>query len=269
MKGWKSLAAMAALAVVAAACGSDSPTAPRTAQKLDVDALLGQMAAGDFTQNSSAQAALSLPTASGLSRPSAASCSFDSGTQGFACAPVDAGGLHFTLTYWLYDAAGQALTTLDAAKTASIRTVSDISGTLAPSSGTTFVNSTISAHSDMTLSGLLTGTHTLNGTSNSHYDMRFDGTTQAHTVMDDTSHTANVIVPSTPSNGGYWPSAGTITSDTHFGTTSGSLPPMSFATHSVLTFQGSGKMTIALTLDGVTSTCTIDLSSKGSMSCTN
>lgn len=267
MKGWKSCAvtaALATIAVIGAACGSDSPTAPQSQTKtLDVNALLGQIAAGDLTQNSGAQAALSLPTAFGLSLPSATSCAFDASSQGFVCAPATVGGFQVALSYWLYDAAGHALQVADASKTASIRTVTDLSGSLAPPSGPGVTgSSSLTSHSDMTLSGLLSDTHTLNGTSNSHYDVSFSGTTQLRSVMDDTSHTANVMVPATATNGAYWPTAGTITSDMHVVTTSASLPAITSRTHSVLTFLGAGKVKLDLTVSGVTSTCTFDFSSR-------
>lgn len=271
---WKSLAATAAFAMIAAACGSDAPTAPKGQQALDVNTLLAQIAAGDVSQNASAQQALSLPTplgASGiLSRPDAASCAFDSTTQGFVCTPATFDGLHVTLTYWLYDAAGKPLDAPDASKTASIRAVSDVAGSLAPPSGLNTVgSSSVSAHSDMTLSGLLAASRVLNGTSNSHYDVAFDGTTQLHTIGDDTSRTVNVTVPATATNGAYWPTSGSVVSDMHWQTTSASLPPVAFGSHAVLTFEGGGKVSIAVTVAGQTSNCDIDLSGKVAAHCGN
>lgn len=268
MKGWKTLAATAALAIVAAACGSDTPTAPASqAKSLDVNGLIDQMSVGDPSRNVGAQSAFSLPTTLGLSHDSASACSYDATSQGFACAPVDIAGVHYALTYWLYDSDGHALQTADASRTASIRTVTDVTGTLnVPSTGSG-ESIGVTTHGDMTLSGLLAATRMLNGTSTSQYDVHFDGSTAVHTVIDDTSHTTNVAIPATATDGGYWPSAGTIAGDSHVVTTSGAFPPISIQSHAVLTFLGGGKMQVQMTIGGTTSTCTIDLASKLPTSC--
>ncbi len=265
MKSWKSIAAAAALAVVAAACGSDAPTAPHSSSStLDLSTVFAQMSMGNADAMPGARAATGVPFTGTAPAPSSASCAYSGATQGFTCAPATVDGIKFTLSYWLYDAAGHALDAPDASKTASVRTVTDAAGTLALAGVQSIGESiALTEHSDMTLSGLLSNGRTLNGTSASHYDISFSASTPVHSVMDDSSVTTNVVVPTNPTDGQYWPASGTIASTMHMVTTSQSLPSISMTNHILITFDGTSRVKFTLTADGGSpSTCTIDLSGK-------
>lgn len=265
MKGWKSLAATAALATFAAACGSDSPTAPQSQSKsLDLATIFSQMSMGNADAMPGARAASGIPFSGTAPVPTSASCAYSDSAQGFTCAPVTSHGITFTVSYWLYDAAGHGLSTLDATKIASVRTVTDAAGTLSLSGAASGEGIALTQHTDMTLSGILTSARTLNGKSASHYDFTFSPSTPVHSVMDDSSVTTNVVIPAQPTDGEYWPTSGTIASDMHMTTTSQSLPPVPIESHVVITFTGTSlvKFTMSSLFGGGSSTCTIDLSGK-------
>ena len=197
------------------------------------------------------------------------SCQYSASTQGFVCPPLSSNGLTISATFFLLDAAGHFQSQPDAATTAAIRTVTDVAGTSKLDQAGNSGSMTLANHQDMTLSGLLTGQHVLNGRATMHADLTLTSPAAMHAVIDQTSVTANVALPKAGGSS-PWPTSGTVTTDATTATTLSSLP-VNTTTHSVLTFNGSSTVTIAMTITtgstSFTTTCTIDLAGASAPVC--
>ena len=247
------------MAIALAGCSSSDSTGPSSGNALDLSALISEMASGSASV-ATAAAVGGLPlTATPPLVPS--SCQYSAATQGFSCGTFSSDGLTVSATFWVLDAAGHFQSQADASTTDAIRTVTDVKGTvkLDQSGGTGSM--TLDNHQDMTLSGLLAGTHVLNGTATSHSDLTLTAPSPMHAVMDGKSVTVNVTLPK-PGAANRWPMAGTITTDA---TTATQIASQSVTgtTHSVLTFNGSSTVTMTTTFSAGSSsfstTCKIDL----------
>jgi hypothetical protein len=252
-----------AASAVLAACSATSDTSPNN-RSLDISTVLAQANAGDPSSFTGVRTAWALPTSS--STPTLpTSCSFSTSDQRFDCAPVTVHGLTFTTSYYILDGSGASLTTANAAVASAVRVVNDVTGTLdAAAAGSSKI--TINKHSDVTLSGLLSGPRVLNGTSTEHDAV----TTTASTVnttaaIDLTSTTSNLVLPSSSTTN--WPQSGSITSDMNTTTTIGSLPAIQVPMHAVVTFNGTSIVTIEATVGGRAQTCRIDLTGTVGASC--
>src|SRR2546428_1209828 len=93
-------------------------------------------------------------------------------------------------SYQLLDATDTPQAAYNATTTAALRTVSDLSGILSPPGSP--LTSSLSAHGDQTISGLLTGTHTVNGTGNSSFIITSSGPT---TTVTSTSTITDLVLP--------------------------------------------------------------------------
>ena len=251
-----------ALASIAAAC-ADNSSAPSSSKSIDLSAILSQISFASGLTLAGAGASPTTRLGPSAPAPSASSCAYSAAVQGFVCPTVTSNGIAFDLTYYLYDAAGHALTSADAAPIASVRAVNDLKGTasIPPANGTSGTVS-LTDHHDMTLTGLLGDKRTLNGTTSSHHDVSLSGATTFRAVIEGASVTHNVVLPKEGSTV-PWPLSGTITSD--FTTAvSHPSPAVNTSTHSVITFTGSNMATVVSTTTTpggtITTTCTIDLS---------
>jgi hypothetical protein len=258
------------IAVAIAGCGSDGSTAPKggptSSNPLDLAPIFAQMSIGDVNAIPGTSSVLPLPASAALPVIVPSACTYSSSAGGFTCPTTTFGGLTFTFSYFLYDAAGHPQSAADATTTASVRTVIDGTGTLTISSNTVSGTVAIKDHQDMTLSGLLTPTRILNGTGATHFDVTLTGPAPLHAVTDETSTTSNVTLKAPGTSGPNWPTAGTITTDVT--TTTGTGSPITFKVHTVVTFNGTGLVTIVSTVNGgVVETCTIDLSGQTAPSC--
>src|SRR5206468_1576240 len=175
-------------------------------------------------------------------------CAYSQADQRFDCAAVTVGGLTFTTSYYVLDATGASLTTANATQAAAVRAVTDVTGTLnVAAAGSSKI--TINKHSDLTLSGLLSGPRVLNGTSTEHDAITTAaGTTNTTMNIDLASTTSNLVLPSATTT--KWPQSGSITSDMTSTFAVGSLPSVTTTTHAVLTFNGTSIITIASTIAG-------------------
>lgn len=253
---------VAALLSVAGAC-SDSSSAPSLSNSVDLSAILSQISFAGGLTIAGAGASPTTRLGTSVSAPTASSCAYSAAVQGFVCPTVTSNGVTFDLTYYLYDAAGNALSSADAAPIASVRAVSDMKGTVSipPTNGTSGTIA-LTDHHDMTLTGLLADKRTLNGTTSSHHDVALSGATSFRAVIEGTSVTHDLVLPREGSSP-PWPMSGTITSDFTTAVSQPS-PAVNTSTHSVITFTGSSTATIVSTTTfstgTFTTTCTIDLS---------
>jgi hypothetical protein len=235
---------LGAACVVLAACGDS--TAP-TQEVAALDDLLSELQVAGSA--GAAGLALSGGPVVSTTMPSAAQCPYNSLTQFFVCPNTSNSGLTFTLSYQLLDASGTVQSAFNAATTAAIRTVSDVSGTFT-STGSFASSVTMNGHNDQTLSGLLTGTHTLNGTGNSTSTMDLGGTTGTMTTS---SIITGLVLPQR-GNPNQYPQAGSIAMD--ITSNFGGGP---FTSHIVISFDGTSTMTMVMTTNGFTMTCTVDM----------
>lgn len=266
----RSLIAAVSAALVAG-CGSDSPSGPATQQHtLDLAAILSQMSVGSVSAVPGASSVIAVPATATVPHVTPSACAYSPATQGFICPTVTSGTLTFDISYFLYDAAGHTQSQADAGTTAAVRTVVDAKGTTTlPESNGTSGTVILSDHTDMTMSGLLTTTHTLNGNGTSHYDMTLTGATALHAVIDMTTVTKDLMLP-TQSDAATppWPLSGTITTDGKTVATVGTLAATTTTSHSVITFNGTGTATIVFTTSvGAAITCTMDLTGKSPPVC--
>lgn len=250
---------------LAAGCGSDAPTAPRSENSLDLNAVLAEMSVGSLGSFPAASAMLAIPVTAAPPTITTSGCAYSASVQGFVCPPVTIGGLTFASSYFLYDAAGHSQSQPSAATTASVRTVTDVAGTTSlPATTGTSGSISVSSHSDMTLSGLLTAPRALNGTSTEHEDMTLTGSTPLHSVIDMTNTTTNLVMPlSTMAGSMPWPLSGSIASDMTVASSTGPLPSVAGTIHMVMTFNGTSTVTMVMTISGHTTTCTVDLMGSG------
>ena len=257
-----------ATAVLVAGChdASTSPSSSGNPQSLDLAPILGQMSVGNVNSIPGASSAMSLPATATPPAVVPSACTYSASTAGFTCPSVTVDGLTFKTSYFLYDASGHSQSHPDAATTASVRTVTDGSGTLTfsaaqPSGPAASGTIGLTDHEDMTLSGLLTATRTLNGTGTGHLDLTVGGGTPLHSLLDRTSTTSNVVMPAQTTGASAWPQSGTITSDVTL-TPNASTPALTVPIHSVITFNGTSIVTITTSASVFSTTCKIDLSGK-------
>lgn len=178
-------------------------------------------------------------------------CSYASATKSFVCAPVTINGITINRTFQLLDASNNPQSEFSSSTTAAVRKVTDVSGTITRTQGTTTHTVTFVAHDDVTLSGLLTGVHTLNSTGNSNAQVT-GGLVPASVVS---NHKVTDLV--LPKRGGdtHYPQSGTIE-----GNMTTTVAGTSFPSSVKMLFDGSPIMQLQLTFGNVSRSCTVDLS---------
>lgn len=230
------------------ACGADSGVGPTTTVPVDLATAFSEMSVPGLSAVASLAGSAYAPSLNGV--PSG--CSYSTGSQSFVCPAITSKGVTITTNYSLLDAAGHSLSQYDASTVASLR----VRGTIA---GAETVNGdiyNIDGQSDQTLSGLQSATQTLNGTST----LNASGTHSSSALLGPfTTHStttlANVVLPAHGSSSSY-PSSGTITVDQVT-----SVAGSSVTSRIVMAFNGTSKVVVTLTVDGLTlPVCTIDLS---------
>jgi hypothetical protein len=240
---------IAAIAFVSA-CGADGGVAPSSNIPADLATAFNELsvpglsAFASFAGTAYTPAASSIPTG----------CGYAAISQSFVCPAVTTNGVTVTSSYSLLDGTGRPMSQFDANTVASLRVRSTIAGVVT-ASGDIYA---IDGQQDQTLSGLQGATHTLNGTST----LNVSGTRSSSAIQGpfstrSTTTMSNVVLPAHGSSSAY-PSSGSITLDQ----TTSFVGGLSVSSRMVMTFNGSSKVTVALTVDGLTlPRCTIDLSS--------
>lgn len=237
----------AALGAIISACSSDSSVAPNR-QPASLDQAWREMTLPLLTGAGSL---------SGIPAPSIAatlpsSCSYSASTQSFACPSVTVSGLTITRSYTLLDASGRSQPAFDAATTASVRAKTTTVGTI-NSEGTSL---TIDQTQELTLSGLLTGTHTLDGTSTAQVTGTVKSGLITSTVASAvTTSIVKLVVSSAAAGATAYPASGTITVDV-VTTTDNAL---STTVHFQMTFNGTSKVSVVISSALATTHCTLDL----------
>jgi hypothetical protein len=139
-----------------------------------------------------------------------------------------------------------------------VRSIIDVSGTIAPSNGNQ-VTTEITRHEDATLSGIMSTSRVLNGSSTQR--LAFTGQSFSF-VSNDTSSTTNLQLPATAAQ--KYPLGGTIVTDRTV--TSSGIATTTHHQHEEISFDGSSIMTVKLTVgttSTVSTTCKVNLATPG------
>jgi hypothetical protein len=238
---------IAAVALVSA-CGSDAGTGPTATAPVDLATAFNEMSLPALSAVTSLTGGVAAPSASGV--PSG--CAYVAASQNFVCPAVTSSGVTITSNYALLDAAGHPMSQFDANAVSALRVRNTVAGTVTVDGDVL----TVDGQQDQTLSGLQTATHTLNGTST----LNVSGTGSSETIpgtftTHSTTTISNVVLPAQGSTSPY-PKSGTIAIDQ----TTSLLGSSALASRIVMTFNGTSKVAVALTFDGVSLPgCSIDL----------
>lgn len=243
------LAGLAALVALGSAC-SDS-TGPSTDQPADLSQVLTELQPSLLGSSVSMVSPIPAPN---FSAPVPSSCSYDGASKSFVCPNVSISGVTASRSFTLFDASGAPQTAFDRTTTAAVQMKAAFAGTVT-SAGTTLV---VDQQQTMTLSGLLTGVHTLNGTSLLHMTGSSGTGAGAIPINATISMTITNLVLPRSSSGSQWPQSGTMAAtitDAELGS------PLTVS----IAFNGTSTATMTVTMDGFTTTSTIDLANPGSI----
>jgi hypothetical protein len=251
-------AALLTATVLAAACSSDSGVGPSPGGTTTLVQALGEMSLPSMPGLGS----LASPDAS-QSMPALvpSSCAYTAASQSFVCPPTTRSGLTVTRSFTLLDASGLPQSQFDPRSTSAVRTNTKIAGKVT----TGLFDTTIDEVRELTLSGLLTGTHVLNGHSTTIVvDSASLGDSALTLKTTITTTISDLVLPSS-TGANTWPKSGTVTIDTvdEMGSSSATL-----TTHVVITFDGTSKATATVTTGGSTSRCIVDLANPLLSTCT-
>ena len=247
----------AILALVAACSGSDS-TAPPTNQPQDLGKMLAELQPSSLAPLSSQISAAPL---AGLSAPDPSSCSYDAASKSFVCPNVTVTGVVVSRSFTLFDASDNPQAAFDPATTAAIRMKSSFSGTV--NSGGSTVK--IDQEQDHKLTGLLTGVHVLNGTTLGHVTGTLvNGSTSTPVTSTISTNISGLVIPRESTGPNRFPAAGVVSALAT--TTVGALPTITVNTS--IAFNGTSKAAVTLTVNGISTHCTVDLSSETAAFCT-
>ena len=240
----------AAVLATSAACGSDGSTAP-TQSRADLNQAfveLGIPALATVTATVNGVPSVS-PSIADRSP-----CAYTTGTQSFVCPTQTISGLTIAASYTLLSASGSPQPAFDPAATAAVRTDASAAGTLT-SAGTSL---TIDTKQTLTLNGLLSDHHVLDGTGTTKVNGTVaQGSTSVPVSVNGTTTIAKLVFPPTGS-ASKWPLSGTITSESS--TSVSGLPAIPAKV--VVTFDGSSKAAVVITVASSTTHCTVDLANQ-------
>jgi hypothetical protein len=242
----RTVISVAALAVVAGACGSDSPTQPST-QQVTLNQALAELSLPALNTAATTYGGFSAITPT----LTAARCPYDATAQSYVCTTVTSGGLTFDQSFTLLTAGGAPQAAFDAATTASVRTNTTISGD-AVEDGVTY---SFDGDQELTLAGLQESTHTLDGTGTLVATADDGAGTSGTVTLTETITGLQIAAFSTTAT--TWPKAGTIAFQLDVDLSSD--PPST--TSVTMTFNGTSTVHVVVVSDGATSTCDVDFAS--------
>lgn len=245
-------------ATLAGAC-SDSSTGPSEVQPATLSQALADL---QLTALAPVSAQLSISPVPGFGAPDPASCSYDTTSKSFICPSVSVTGITVTRSFTVLDASGSPQSQFDQRTTAAVRMKTSIAGTVTTGSTSMMVDQ----QQEITLSGLLSGTHALDGSSLGHVVGTVNGGTSTVPVNITTGTTiTNLVLPAAASGVNRWPRSGTVVVTVAHALGVAGFPAMT-STASI-TFNGTSKAAVVVTTAGFTSRCTLDLSGQSAMTC--
>ena len=238
---------LAALLIVAAACGSDSSVAPTDTPRATLDQALTELTHPALGATGGSISGL-FPGAPALG---IGRCGYSATSQSFVCPPATTSGVTITQSFALFSATGAAQSVFDPATTAAVKSSTVVAGTV-DQDGSTL---TVDAREDLTLSGLLTGPHTINGTSTAHIFGTLALDEAADVDIRITASVANLVLPTNGTPGTQtWPVSGTIVVES-----SAAFSDFTATSRQSITFNGTSTVTVRITEGGTSQTCQLNL----------
>ena len=229
------------IGALAIGCSSDSSVAP-TVTTPDLSSVLKELSSPVFGGGTL------LGSAAMPRSPTPSGCSYAASSQSFVCPTVSVNGVSFAQSYVLLDAGGKPQSQWSNT-IAAVRMKTSAAGSTT-SAGTSDV---FDLQQELTLSGLLSGVHTLDGTSMLKTTTGA-GTTLVTTTMSTTM--TGLVLPDASAGAAAYPKSGSVTATVT--TTTGGRTSM---LQMQMTFNGTSKVAVVFTIEGVTTRCTIDLAS--------
>ena len=229
------------IGALAIGCSSDSSVAP-TVTTPELGAVLKELSSPVFGGTTLLGSAV-IPAA-----PTPSGCAYAASSQSFVCPAVSVSGVSFAQSYVLLDAGGKPQPQWGST-IAAVRMKTSATGSTT-SAGTDVV---LDLQQEVTLSGLLVGVHTLDGTS------MLKMTTGAGTALVASTMTTTMtglVLPDASVGANAYPKSGSLTAA--FTTTTGGRTS---TLQMQMTFNGTSKVAVVITIEGVTTRCTIDLAS--------
>lgn len=236
------LSRLAALALALSVGACSDSTGP-TPTPVDLATALSEMSLSTYVPDG-----FGMTGVSGEVAFTPSGCAFTAASQSFTCPSFTQDGITLTRSYQLLNDAGVPQAAFDAGTIAAIRTTQTVKGSVSIGADAL----TIDHVETMTLSGLRTGTHVLDGTQQTHFTGTFDGVTADQTIA---TSIVGLQLPDRNS-GSKYPRAGTITITASDVPAPGEPP---YVSTTVLTFNGTSRVSITFTYGGYTQRCTMDL----------
>ena len=250
------LPALAAILALAGAC-SDS-TGPSDVQPANLSQVLSELQPASLAPLNSQ---ISAAPIAGLGAPAPSSCTYDAASKSFRCPDVSVTGVVVSRSFTLYDANDNPQSAFDQATTAAVSMTSRFAGTI--TSGGSTIN--VDQQQNFKLTGLLTGVHVLNGTTVGHVNGTIaNGATPLPIASTISTTISGLVIPRESTGPNRFPKAGVITALAE--TTLGTLPTITANTS--IAFDGTNKAAVTVTVNGLTTHCTVDLSSETAAFCT-
>ena len=188
-------------------------------------------------------------------------CSYTASAQRFTCDVQTFGGVVVTPSYTLLDASGASMPSFDQTRTAAVRISAGVTGTL--KGGNPGYVLAVEGSKEEIRTGLLSARRILNGSSSftfrgnltyNRVDFPIDVTVKG-TITD--------VVYAVTETGQGWPLSGTVSVESVYAQ-AGSPPSVARTT---VTFRGTATVGLVTLEEGVTRSCTLDLSKPGSLKC--
>jgi hypothetical protein len=251
----RTFARLLSVAVVAslAACGSDGPSAPGSRPSLDKAFLELNTPALSAGAGKPVTMPALVPSLGDGKR-----CAYAAASQSFTCPTQTFGDLTVGSSFTLLAANGSPQSAFDSTTTAAVRFDATAAGII--EEGPTKL--TVEVKQSVTLSGLLTGTHVIDGTGTSKVSGTIAPASTPIPFTTTTNTTITHLVLLSCDDMVKWPLSGTITSESS--TLVSGLPAVPSRVE--VTFSGTSRVAVVITVAGVTKHCTVDLS-MGAPSC--
>ncbi|HKG95374.1 MAG TPA: hypothetical protein VKA84_25870 [Gemmatimonadaceae bacterium] len=205
-------------------------------------------------------------------------CRYQEGTGRFDCEPITNRGMTITRSFAFLDGAGHPQRRFDPVTTASINTRMSIAGTLTTPQGGTIK---LDRRGEITVSGLAGAetSHTLNGVESGTSEFSAPaspslGAYSSKAISNDTTLDLVIPIPPRPAAGQrpapVFPLSGKRISNQRITSRFSNSPEdglTELTMRYVVTYNGTSVVTIEMTLDGQTKTCTVDLMAPSIGSC--
>lgn len=182
-------------------------------------------------------------------------CAFSTTTNRVECPTITRGGLTINRSFSLLDASGAVQHAFDTATTNTVNVLTSVSGSMTHHETAT---STVNSSSDLTVTGLASGStqRTVNGKSGGTESTTGTRDSVAFTAQRTAGDTTTGLVIPIQDGRPTYPIAGTVVRSMQATVTVGGGTPSTSSRREVITYDGSATAQVVITQDGVTKNCT-------------